>query len=173
MSEVLELMRTCEKSGVKIAVNGQKLKIDAPIDLPDSMKDALRRHKADILRILTYDVQTPLLERLNRMIADGIKFEISADGFQTIDPANALKTSDREFLKLNAATFLCELQQSFLMKHLFSRSPEQFEDFACAIAEREAIMTGDGRESFPTHCEAVKDVSKNWFTELLDEIPNP
>jgi hypothetical protein len=109
-------------------------------------------------------------EVLNRFIDDGITFEVSADDFQTVDPAQRLKTSDKEFLKLNGAAILCQLQQSLLMKHLFSHSPGQFEDFACAIAEREAIMTGDGRESFSIHCEAVKDVSKNWFSELLKDI---
>jgi hypothetical protein len=53
---------------------------------------------------------------------------------------------------------------------VFSHSPEQFEDFAFEIAEREAMMTGDGRESFSIYCEAVKDVSKNWFIRLLKDI---
>jgi hypothetical protein len=104
---------------------------------------------------------------LNRFIADGITFEVSADDFQAIDPAQRLKASDKEFLKLNGAAILCHLQQSLLMKHLFNHSPEQFEDFAFEIREREAIMTGDGRESFSIHCEAVKDVTKKWFAELL------
>jgi len=170
MSEILELMRTCGKSGVKIAVNGQKLKIDAPTDLPDSIKDALRRHKANILRILTNNAQPPLSERLHRMIAVGVSFDVSANDFQTIDGGQILKTSDKEFLKLNAAAILCTLQYSLLVKHLFSHAPEQLEDFACAVAEREAIMIGDGRESFSIHCEAVKDVSKNWFIRLLADI---
>ncbi len=109
-------------------------------------------------------------ERLNRFIDEGITFDVSADDFQVIDTNQILKTSDREFLEINSAIILCQLQQSLLVKHLFSHSPEQFEDFACAIAEREAIMTGDGIESFFIHCEAVKDVSKNWFIRLLKDI---
>jgi hypothetical protein len=109
-------------------------------------------------------------EVINRFIADGITFEVSADDFQTLDRAAILKTSDREFIQFNDAAILCYLQQSLLMKHLFDHSPEQFEDFAFEIAEREAIMTGDGRKSFSIHCEAVKDVSKNWFTRLLKDI---
>ncbi len=112
-----------------------------------------------------------LHEILNRFIENGITFEVSADGFQIIDCKQKLKTSDREFLEINSAMILCTLHQSLLVKHLFSHSPEQFEDFSCAIAEREAIMTGDGRESFSIHCEAVKDVSKNWFVRLLKDIP--
>jgi hypothetical protein len=102
-----------------------------------------------------------LHEVLNRFIEKGITFDVSADEFQTIDANRILKTSDKEFLKLNGAAILCTLQQSLLMKHLFSHSPEQFEDFACAVVER---------ESFSIHCEAVYDVSKNWFIRLLKAI---
>jgi hypothetical protein len=126
----------------------------------DSLKtnDDLARFEADTFHAV-----------LNRFIENGTTFDVSADDFQVIDTNQKLKTSDKEFLKLNSAVILCHLQQSLLMKHLFSHSPEQFEDFAFEIYEREAIMTGDGRESFSIHCEAVKDVSKNWFSKLLNK----
>lgn len=109
-----------------------------------------------------------LHEILNRFIEAGITFDVSADEFQTIDANRILKTSDEEFLEINSAAILCTLHQSLLVKHLFNHSPEQFEDFAFEIAEREAIMTGDGRECFSIHYEAVKDVSKNWFAGLIE-----
>ena len=111
-----------------------------------------------------------LHEVLNRFIEAGCTFDVSGDDFQVIDTNKNLKASARDFLEINSAAILCTLHQSLLVKHLFSHSPEQFEDFACAIAEREAIMTGDGRESLSIYCEAVKDVSKNWFIRLLKDI---
>lgn len=110
-----------------------------------------------------------LHEILNRFIADGVRFEVSDDGFQIIDSNQNLKASDKEFLKLNDAAILCQLQQSLLTKHLFSLSPELIEDFAFEIEEREALMAINNDESFPSQSEAVRDVSKNWFNYLLSE----
>ncbi len=106
---------------------------------------------------------------LNRFIENGVAFDVSDDDFQVIDNNQKLKLSDKQFLELNNAAILCHLQQSLLVKHLFNHSPEQFEDFAFEIREREAIMTGGESETFLIYCEAVKDVSKNWFTDLLEK----
>jgi hypothetical protein len=111
-----------------------------------------------------------LHEVLNRFIEKGITFDVSATDFQVIDPAQILKTSDREFLKLNDAAILCTLQQSLLMKHLFSISPDALEDFTFDVAERGAIMTNGADIPFAVHCEAVKDVSSNWFDRLLNSL---
>ncbi len=110
-------------------------------------------------------------EILNGFITDGITFDVSADDFQTIDPANALKTSDREFLKLNGAAIICYLQQSLLMKHLFSHSPEQLEDFAFEITERECLsspLTITDKTRFEIYFEAVKFTTRKWFEDLLE-----
>jgi hypothetical protein len=121
-----------------------------------------------------------LYEVLNKFIADGITFDVAAADFLFIDTAQTLKLSDMEFLKLNHSIVLCTLQQSLLMKHLFSHSPEQFEDFAFEIRESEAIFSEDCLETpltkadktpFEIYCEAVKDVTKKWFSELLKDIP--
>jgi hypothetical protein len=109
-------------------------------------------------------------EVLNRFITDGITFDVSADDFQTIDPAQRLKASDKEFLKLNGAAILCTLQQSLLMKHLFSHSPEQFEDFAFEITERECLSSPlriTDKTRYEIYFEAVKSTTRKWFADLL------
>ncbi|MEJ7862894.1 MAG: hypothetical protein WKF90_14780 [Pyrinomonadaceae bacterium] len=111
-------------------------------------------------------------EVLNRFIADGITFDVSADDFQTIDPAQILKTSDKEFLELNGAAILCQLQQSLLVKHLFNHSPEQFEDFAFEITERECLslpLRITDKTPFEIYFEAIKDTTKKWFADLLEK----
>jgi hypothetical protein len=119
-----------------------------------------------------------LHEVLNRYIEAGITFDVSADDFYFIDPAQILKLSDMEFLKLNDGAILCQLQQSLLMKHLFNHSPEQFEDFAFEIKERESIFSADclikplsktAETQYQFYFEAVKSVTKKWFAELLNK----
>jgi len=109
---------------------------------------------------------------LNRLIEKGITFDVSADDFQFIDGAQILKTSDREFLKINFSIILTQLQQSLLMKHLFNHSPEQLEDFCFEVAERECLnsplrITAETR--FEIYFEAVKSTTRKWFDELLKE----
>jgi hypothetical protein len=108
--------------------------------------------------------------KLNRFIEAGITFDVSADDFLFIDTAQTLKISDMEFLKLNRAAILCQLQQSLLMKHLFSHSPERFEDFAFEITERESLLTITAKTRYQVYCEAVRDVTAKWFGNLLDEL---
>jgi hypothetical protein len=119
-----------------------------------------------------------LHEILNRFIESGVTFDVSADDFQAIDSNHTLKSSDREFLELNNAAILCQLQQSLLMKQLFNHSPEQFEDFAVEITEREAIISEESLETqvtkgdktrFEIYFEAVKSTTRKWFDELLKE----
>jgi hypothetical protein len=106
-------------------------------------------------------------EVLNRFIESGITFEVSADDFQIVDPAQILKTSDKQFLQINDAAILCQLQQSLLMKHLFSHSPELFEDFSFEIMERESLMTIAAKTPFKIYFKAVKSTTQIWFDELL------
>jgi hypothetical protein len=70
-----------------------------------------------------------------------VVFDVSVSDFQIIDKKQTLKTSDREFLELNASAILCHFQQSLLMKQLFSHSSFLFEDFAFDVRERESILT--------------------------------
>jgi hypothetical protein len=120
-----------------------------------------------------------LHEILNRFIENGITFDVYVDDFQTIDNEKNLKPSDIEFLKINGAAVLCQLQQSLLMKNLFSHSPEQLEDFAFEITEREAIISEDCLNSqvtkgdktrFEIYFEAVKSTTRKWFADLLGEV---
>ena len=104
---------------------------------------------------------------LNRFIENGITFDVSADDFQIIDTGQFLKTSDKEFLQINNQEILCQLQQSLLMKHLFSIAPELFEDFACLIAERESIIAESGLLSDKIHFQVVRQTTERWFADLL------
>jgi hypothetical protein len=115
---------------------------------------------------------------LNRFIENGVAFDVSTDDFLFIDTAQTLKLSDMEFLKLNHSIVLCTLQQSLLVKHLFSHSPEQFEDFAFEIQERESIfseeclnspLTKADKTPFEIYFAVVKEVTKKWFAELLEK----
>ena len=94
-------------------------------------------------------------------------FDVSADDFLIIDEAQKLKLSDLEFLKINKAAILCQLQQSLLMKHLFSHSPERFEDFSFEVMERESLLSITAKTPFETYFEAVKATTRKWFAELL------
>ncbi len=163
MSAVLELMRACKKSGVKISVNGQKLKIDAPTGLPNSIKEDLRRHKTDIIEILTRKVSPETLESetltqtLNRMIAAGASFETSIDDFQ-ISGADKLSESDKQFLTVNRLPILCTLQQGALVKYLFSQKPDTRQKFVSEVNRQGASF------------EAVCEITAEWFGRLLDTI---
>lgn len=107
---------------------------------------------------------------LNRLIENGVVFEVSADDFQTIDPSQILKTSDKEFLKLNYSDVLCTIQQALLVKHLFSHSPEQFEDFASEISDRESLMSDSNITAYELYRAAVMDVTRIWFENLLKNL---
>jgi hypothetical protein len=98
--------------------------------------------------------------------------------FLFFDERQKLKVSDMEFLKLNSGAILCQLQQSLLMKHLFNHSPEQFEDFAHEIAEREAIILANcpktqlritDKTRFQFYFDAVNQTTRKWFTDLLEK----
>ena len=161
MSEALELIRGCEKSGVKVSVSGQNLKIDAPVNLPNSVKDALRRHKADIIRTLTQRPPT-IVGRLNTMISAGASFDVSADGFQIFGAENLTET-EKQFLTVNQPFVLCTLQQALLMKYL---PIDLIPDFIFEIKERAAIAE-DGADLTDTPFEIVRDITREWFADLL------
>ncbi len=114
-----------------------------------------------------------LHEILNRFIESGVTFDVSTDDFQIVDNAKILKTSDKQFLELNYSIILCQLQQSLLMKHLFSHSPERFEDFAFEITEREAMLTKTDEKDFEIYFQIVKSVTRKWFADLLGEELDP
>jgi hypothetical protein len=123
-----------------------------------------------------------LHEVLNKFIFAGVTFDVATDDFQIVDNAGILKTSDREFLELNYPIVLCQLQQSLLIKHLFSHSPEQLEDFAFEIEEREAVISEESLETqvtkgdktrFEIYFDAVKFTTRKWFAGLLGEELDP
>ncbi len=114
---------------------------------------------------------------LNRMIAAGASFDVGMDNFQ-IFGADYLTEAEKGYLEVNKIYVLCTLQQSLLVKHLFSHSPEKFEDFSFEILEREAInfenclnstLTKADETPFEIYFEAVKGVTKKWFADLLEK----
>lgn len=156
--KALEIIRNCESVGVKVSVRGSNLRIDAPKGLPDSMKETLRQHKAEIIRALTE--KPTITERLNKMISEGANFEIEVNDFQAFGVGNL----ERDFLNEQRKEVLCLLQQSFLQKHLFSQSPELLESFKMQVLERSAAVS-DGESEIVF--QAVCEVAAEWTEEIL------
>ncbi len=109
-----------------------------------------------------------LTQLLDRMIEAGASFDVNANSFQLLGGEN-LRQSDKDFLSVNKSAVLCILQQSLLVKHLFSHSPAQFEDFDFEIKERESLLSITDKTPFLIYEEAVKDVTKKWFADLLEK----
>ena len=130
----------------------------------------------DILAAIGYSKSSPVVLRerqserladiLNQMIEAGAWFDVAENEFQIIN-AERLRQSAIDFLKVNRRAALCVLQQSLLAKHLFSHAEHSLEDFAFEVEERESILTETGRVSFDAHFEAVREVTRKWFGDLL------
>ena len=108
------------------------------------------------------------VERLNAMIAAGASFDVSADGFQIFSAENLTET-EKQFLTVNQPFVLCTLQQALLMKYL---PIDLIPDFIFEVKERAAIAE-DGADSTDTPFEIVRDVTKEGFADLLDEMSDP
>lgn len=108
-----------------------------------------------------------LIDTLNQMVGRGASFDVGADKFNTF---GTVSQPDKDFLSINRESILCTLQQSLLMKHLFSHSQSSFSDFAFEIAERESHLTEQGKVSIEAHFEAVREVTQKWFTGLLELV---
>ncbi len=111
----------------------------------------------------THKSPPTLTEKLNRLISQGVKFEVSAGNFQ------AFGASEREnaFLQADKAAVLCTLQQGFLQKELFRHSPDLLKDFETEVHERSAIMS-DGEPG--THFQAVCEVTREWISEQIEKL---
>ena len=162
MSNVLELVQSCQGAGVKISVAGEKLKIDAPRKLSQEMKEALREHKSAIIRLLTKPAIFKPHEILSRMIARGITFDVADDGFEIC--GEALCTDDeKRFLESNRPSILCHLQFGLLNKYLFTSSPDRLSEFLFDIEERKAILGADS-------LQIGFDVTARWYRHLLEDM---
>ncbi len=191
-------MQTLTNKGLKITLENGRLAVAPKTALTDDLREFIRVNKKQLLSELqtlkTENVRTLEIKRdefpgvstknlselaeiktdkfhahLNQFIEVGISFEVSADDFQVVDSGQILKASDREFLELNESAILCELQQSLLMKHLFSHSPFLLNDFAFEIRERESILTEVAETTYERYCTAVKDVTRNWFEHFMNK----
>lgn len=104
---------------------------------------------------------------LNSQMAKGVNFQVSATDFTPIDRNNSLKSFDLNFLKEQKRAVLCFLQQSLLVKYLFSHSQELLEDFIFEVRERESLMTKVDESSYEIYFNAVEFVTRKWFEEDL------
>ncbi|MEO8073746.1 MAG: hypothetical protein ABI891_15315 [Acidobacteriota bacterium] len=191
----MTIIQTLTEKGFTLALEGGRLAITPKANLTDALREFIRANKKKLVSELQSEKESNLVsavirsdefrhfpenngeladykaerfyEVLNRFIEKGITFDVSENDFQVIDARNVLKISDREFLKLNDAAILCQLQQSLLMKHLFNHSPERLCDFAFEITERETLLTITAKTSFEIYFEAVKQVTRIWFADLL------
>ena len=109
-------------------------------------------------------VKQSLTERLNLMIASGASFDVSKDDFQVVS-VDSLTETERQFLAVNKIPVLCTLQQSLLMKYLPLDYIPRLTD---EINERTAILS-DGEAGEPPF-EIVRDVTEEWFADLLEEM---
>ncbi len=188
------------EKGFTAKLEGKRLAITPKANLTDSLREFIRVNKAKLVSELQDEKLTELVssafdsshfresfknnddiatfkagkfhEVLNGFIEKGITFEVSETDLNIVDPARILKTSDKQFLQINNAAILCQLQQSLLMKHLFSHSPELFEDFAFEIMERECLISPlpiTDTTRFEIYLEAVKSTTRKWFAELLNK----
>ncbi len=107
-------------------------------------------------------------ERLNAMIAAGASFDVATDDFQIFGAENLTET-EKQFLTVNQPFVLCTLQQALLMKYL---PIDLIPDFIFEVKERAAIVE-DGADSTDTPFEIVRDVTKEWFADVLDEMSDP
>ena len=112
-----------------------------------------------------------LVAILNEMVNSGAKFEVGEDEFQVIN-AGSLSQLDRDFLKINNQGVLCTLQQALLVQHLFSNSQQSLSNFASEIAEREKSLAATVAHANlnDIHFQAVCEVTRRWYSELLQKI---
>ena len=106
-----------------------------------------------------------ILSRINRLISEGVKFEILADSFEAFGLSNteSFKFDDQR------KEVLCALQQMYLQKHLFDHSSELLEAFKTEIHERSAIVTDGGSEVV---FQAVSEVCAQWIEGAIEHYEN-
>ncbi len=101
-----------------------------------------------------------LTAEINRLIAEGVKFEVSADSFE----AFGLSNTERFKFDNQRKEILCTLQQSLLQKYL---SPSDLQMFVDEAKERAAILS-DGKTIEPPF-EVLNEIVRDWFADMLEE----
>lgn len=109
-----------------------------------------------------------LTNKLNRMIGVGASFDVGVDSFQVFS-SGGIGDADKQFLTFKKPFVLCVLQQALLMKYL---PLDLIPDYCFEVKERIAILSGGGGPSGELYFEIVRDVTKEWFVDLLDEMSN-
>ncbi len=140
-------------SEVSKVSKGQNITPKAPFDTFDTSLPNAKPKKS-----FSEDTIT---NRLKRMVAGGVSFEVGGDDFEAI----AATELERTFLLKNKTAILCTFHQWLLMKYL------PFDSIACfkdEINERTAILS-DGATIEPPF-EIVSEVSRRWFIDMLEEL---
>ena len=96
-------------------------------------------------------------------------FNVSTDDFQVCG-ADDLTQTEKDFLTINKIYILCLLQQELLMKYL---PLNLIPDYIFEVQERAAIQAFDDAPFTETPFEIVRNVTKEWFADLLDEMLEP
>ncbi len=125
--------------------------------------------KFNVVTVATLNFEVvDFVERLNATISAGASFDVATDDFQIVG-ADYLTNLQKHFLTASKEPVLCVLQQSLLMKYL---PLDLIPDFIFEVKER-AAFAEDGADSTDTPFEIVRDVIKEWFADLLDEMLDP
>lgn len=107
-----------------------------------------------------------LLQILNRFIARAISFDVQIDAF-TVCQSTLLTEDEKQFVETSYDAILCTLQQALLCRELFDVSAAKLKEFSFDIAERQGVIGETETDENQIYFDAVCDVSKRWFTELL------
>ncbi len=118
------------------------------------------------LAVITEPQTRTLIEKLNSMIEAGVLFVVSINDFQ-VHGTEVLPVAKRDFLTVNKTFVLCALQQSLLMKYL---PKDLIPDYIFEVRERAAIQTSDDTNQSEIPFEIVRDITREWFADLLDEM---
>lgn len=110
--------------------------------------------------------QSAIITTLNSIIERGNLFNVTENNFEIIGEITEV---EKDYLRINKEPILCTLQQSLLMKYLFSHSKYLFSDFAFEIAEAQTRrVEANCLFTYEVYFEAVREVSKKWFVRILN-----
>ena len=102
---VIEVLAVCRSAGIRLEVAGSRLRFDARTGaLTSELRDALARHKPEVLELLTSRFITlrdgptlplPVLQLAWRLEDRGFKLNLTVAGGVEISPELALTDQDR------------------------------------------------------------------------------
>lgn len=108
-------------------------------------------------------------EFLTTLVKRGIEFAAGIDKFNIVKGVDLLTGSEKEYLQVNYAEILGELQLVILCKLLFSHSAHLIEEFGHEVRERQAISADGELLSYEANFEAFRQTTAKWFDDLLQK----